>query len=720
MERVKEGEANSDMTDRFTDVYYQPGEESVFCYRSGRMVYEETFGKGMLCAAGWNAAGYPLNVLSNCSSRFSRGDFQEPSAFRVELDGQSVDHGLRFVDFTKERTATGIHAALTLESGIKPVRLMIHTLLDGTQMFTRYLEIEDLSDRPMALGRLVLLGGGIEIMNRDRIVEELDRDELYSVGYFDNDEWGREGQFVWKPVPHNTLTVDSRFGRDRYRHPLFCLRNDVTGDLWSAQIGWSGGCRFSVDLKAPAKTVGSRLSFAAEITGYAPLTMIRPGERFRTPEVYMGVVHGGLDEAVAQTHAHFRCSVFPLEAPCLVGAGMGAEHDMSVETTRSFMRQMAEMGAELFIIDAGWQNPPGEEMDWGGHNGHNVPNADRYPNGFSEVTDYCHSLGMKFGLWVEIERMGRRARLFASHKDWFARNIFGDLVEGYLDFTNPEVAEWAESELARIISEYQVDLLRVDYNVSPRDYFSMRDIGGGAPECISLRHFAAVYKMYEDLKKRFPDVIFENCAGGGGRTDAGMMKSFHHTWVSDWQRLPYSALITNGMTIALPPERVDRLFAGMGCHEFGSLEAHMRNTMLTHMSLNVVAPASAVPNAEQMAFVRRSVALYKSFIRPFLPTAKVFHHTPEADAALKNGFCALEIASPAKDRAALAAFTFPNVKKDRFTVFPRGLSAEKTYLVTLDNSGERFEKDGLSLRNDGIVLRIPAAMGSELVLFEAN
>ena len=708
------------MPEPFTDVYCQSGSETVFCCRSGLMVYEETFGEGMLCPAGWNAAGYPLNVLTNCSSRFSRRDFQQPSAFHLELDGQSVEYDLHFVDFIKEETEGGIHSVLTLESEIKPIRLKVHTVLDGSQMFTRYLEIENLSDKPMAISRLAFLSGGIEIMNRDRIDEEIDRKSLYSVGYFENDEWGREGEFVWRPVPENTLSIDSRFGRDRYRHPLLFLRNNVTGNLWFSQIGWSGGCRFSVDLKAPAKRIGSYLSFSAELTGYAPLLVLRAGETFVTPEVHMGVVHGGLDDAVGEMHAHFRRSVLTLPAPCAVGAGMGAEHDMSVETTKSFMRQMADLGAEVFIVDAGWQNPPGEEMDWGGHNGHNVPNADRYPNGFAEIADYCHSLGMKFGLWVEIERLGRHAKLYETHKDWFARDIYGKLDEGFLDFTNPEVAAWAESELTRIITEHRLDLLRVDYNVSPRSYFSMRDTGTGIKECIGLRHFNAVYKMYANLKKRFPDVVFENCAGGGGRTDWGMMKSFNHTWVSDWQRLPYSVLITNGMTMALPPERVDRLFAGMGCHEFGSFEAHMRNAMLTHMTLNVIAPASAIPNEAQAAFVRRSVALYKDFIRPFLPTARVYHHAPEADEARKNGFCALELAAADQSRAALAAFTLTGAKNDRFTVYPRGLSADRIYTVTLDNSGASFERDGFALMNDGVTISLPASMGSELVLFESK
>ena len=106
------------------------------------------------------------------------------------------------------------------------------------------------------------------------------------------------------------------------------------------------------------------------------------------------------------------------------------------------------------------------------------------------------------------------------------------------------------------------------------------------------------------------------------------------------------------MTMALPPERVDRLFAGMGCHSFGSFDLHMRNTMLTHMSLNVISPAAAQMNTQQLAFVRHSTDVYKNFIRKFLPRSKVYHHTPDTLCAEKCGFIALEVAAEDKSKGA--------------------------------------------------------------------
>ncbi len=702
----------------FFDVYYQSGENPVFSYRSGLAVYEETFSNGVLLASGSNAAGYPLNILSNYPTRLNPLHFHEPSAFNIEIDGQSIDYGLKFIDFKALKTENSLQAILILESEIKPVRINIHTNLDGTQMFTRFIKIENLSDKPLCLNRLSLISGGLETMERAQLTAMNDVSKLYSAGYFDNDNWGREGEFAWHDVTPGVHSLNYRFGRDRFGHPLYFLRNNVTGKMYFYQIGWSGGCRFSVDLNAATERNFSTLAFKAEITSHSPMVVIKPEETFVSPEVHVGIIQGGLDEAVNEMHSHIRKSVLnsPCADPsaCFVGAGMGAEHDMSVETSKAFIDQFAEMGAEIFIVDAGWECPPNEENRWGEYNGTNIPDFDRYPNGIGEIRDYCHSKGMKFGLWVDIETLGSRTDMFEKHPEWRSETIIGNKSRNLIDLSIPEAAEWAENELARIISEYKLDLLRVDHNVSFRDYFTIRN-----GECTSLRHIQAVYAMYQRLKRRFPEVIFENCAGGGARTDLGMMKNFNHTWVSDWQKPPRSVTVTNGMTMALPPERVDRLFAGMGCHESGSIDFHMRNTMLGHMTLNVVSPASASVNDVQMEFIRHSVDVYKNFIRKFLPDSKIYHHTPETAKTLENGFSALEISSSDGKYGAIAVFAMTNSKSEKFTVLPRGIRADLSYKIMLDNSRASFVASGYELMTKGIEIYISSSLVSELILCEA-
>lgn len=716
----------------YFDVYYQAGESPVFCYRSGMLVYEEKFMDGTLLAQGYNTAGYPLNVLTNCATRLNHQRFREPFAFNLEINGRCIDYDLEFVDFTTEKTDQNVHAVLTLDSRLVPVRLQIHTILDGTQMFTRYITIENQSKEALTVSRMAVMAGGVESMDMSIRTYDGNPKTYYSVGYFDNYNWGREGEFDWHVLEPGIIDIDTRFHRNRYRHPFMVLRNNIDGTLYFSQIAWSGGCRYTVDYNVVREAndkgfMMPAVSFKAEITGHNPILVLQAGEVFTTPEVHMGAMRGDLDDAVNEMHAHVRKSVLNLPeadpSACLVGCGMGAEHDMLVEDSKAFIDQFAEMGGEIFIIDAGWQNPPHEEMKWYDYNGINRPNEERYPNGMAEVSDYCHAKGMKFAMWVEIERIGTQSNIFTEKPEWRVPNVYGGPwrdVQFLLDFTNPEAAQWAEDELARIITEYKLDLLRVDYNIGPNDYFNVRDISGeGIKECVALRHFQAVYRMYENLKKRFPNVLFENCAGGGGRTDLGIMKAFNHTWVSDWQKMPHSVMITNGMTMVLPPERVDRLFAGMGCHAFGSFDAHMRNVMLGHMSLNVVAPMMTEPNPVQMEFIRHSVQLYKDFIRPILPTCKVYHHTPEVYKAAEEGKMVLEIASPDGEKGAMTVFTLSGTNDKTISVKPRGLDAGRTYRVTMDNTGETFTVSGRELKMQGLAVSVPDSLSSELILFEA-
>lgn len=696
----------------FFRIDYKYTDSHIFSYRSGLLVYEERFTDGMLIPSGYNAAGYPLDTLQNIPTRLDSSDWQEPSAFGIELDGQSVDFRLKFIDFTVNETENSAEGILTLESEIKPVKIRIHTVIDGTQMFTRWFEIENLSENGMNLSRLALLSGGLENMQKNRFIYDNNIEDFYSLGYFENTHWAKEGQFIWRKVSPDTLSIDTRFGRDRFRHPLVFLKNNITGMMFFSQIAYSGGCRFSIDYNAHREDDDTYISLKAEITSYNPLTVIKPSENCTTPEVHIGAVMGGLDEAVNQMHAHTR-KILP-ETSLLVGFGMGAEHDMSVECTKEYMLHAAEMGAEVFLVDAGWYCPPDEQMRWGEYCGDNYPHPDRYPNDIKEISDYCRELGMKFCLWADIENIGRLSKMKDAHSEWFAKDIYGKKADSLIDMTNPEALKWCEDELARMIEEYNIDMLRVDNNCSHKNYFGISETG----ECLSLRRFDAIYKMYDNLRKRFPNVIFENCAGGGGRTDLGMMKYFSHTWVSDNQRAPYSVMITNGITLALPPEKVDRLFAGMGCHDQGSLDLHMRNCMLGHMSLNTVTPFGCENNPIQMDFIKHSVDIYKNFIRDFLPESKIYHHTPDTVETHKNGFSCLEITSADKTKGAITAFTLVKPETDVFTVYPKGIDTGKTYIVTLDNNNETFEVSGRQLRSHGIAIRIPTALSSELILYK--
>jgi alpha-galactosidase len=83
------------------------------------------------------------------------------------------------------------------------------------------------------------------------------------------------------------------------------------------------------------------------------------------------------------------------------------------------------------------------------------------------VRNYAREKGMLFGLWVEIESVGSASNLRKEHPDWILTRNGTPVANGrQLDFANPEVAAWAESEISKIITKYDLDLFRIDYNNS--------------------------------------------------------------------------------------------------------------------------------------------------------------------------------------------------------------------------------------------------------------
>jgi len=122
----------------------------------------------------------------------------------------------------------------------------------------------------------------------------------------------------------------------------------------------------------------------------------------------------------------------------------------------------AAVGAEMYVIDAGWYG--NDQKSWGGSVG-DWQAGSWLPNGLEPVVKYAKKQGLKFGLWVEIEAAGNSSNLKKEHPDWLLTSNGEPIVNGRaLDLTKPEVARWVESEIARIIKQYKLDMYRIDHN----------------------------------------------------------------------------------------------------------------------------------------------------------------------------------------------------------------------------------------------------------------
>ena len=216
-------------------------------------------------------------------------------------------------------------------------------------------------------------------------------------------------------------------------------------------------------------------------------------------------------------------------------------------------------------------------------------------------------------------------------------------------------------------------------------------------------------------------MIFENCAGGGGRTDIGMVRRFSHTWVTDWQIAPRSFTITNGMTMALPPEYVDRLIGGQSAYTKAEFAFQSRLLLFVRPDHRLPPkPLGAPWNPHLLASLRHLVELYKGFVRPIMATGRIYH--PHAGAARPGpaGLGCPRTGLPGPPRARSAACSSSRRRRGRSTscdcaAWTRGDATASSSTTP----GRSCELEGAVLMNQGLTIRLPGALTSELLLLEA-
>lgn len=711
----------------FRDVPYQ-----YVIYRTENFVYEEGLVDGRWVSLFYNSSGHVAGHNEIVRPKhYVPEKVHCPEAFEIVLDGQSINNNLEWEHTEREKKDGKISVHITLRHTKRPVRVHVVTVLDGTLAIERRIDIENCADHSAALSAFAPLSGCVEIADYKRgFYPAFNTDyeqSIWRVGYFDGTQQANEGNFRWRDLYTDGMSIFGRNRGRRYRHPMCVLNNKITGAYLMLQFAWSGGYAFEFEYAHDWNT-SSTLCVKAALDSAAPMRVIAPGETWKGPEIHFGMCFGGLDEIVNGMNHHIRNVVLPKDEDKreLVVVGMGAEYNMDVPHTKAMLDYAADIGAEAFFLDAGWFVEPGVEVSgewerWNGMVGEWKFNPNRYTNGIQEIINYAHEKNILFGVWMEPERIGKLCSIYNKHQDWVLRGRDGKPNDvGYLNLAIPECAQWIEDEATKLIGDNNLDFFRLDFNVNWPMYIGTVEVDGYI-ENTFVRQNQAIYRIFENLRKKFPHVIFENCASGGARTDIGMIKNFYHTWVTDWQIQPNAFRITNGMTMALPPEHINRMMGGQHSYMFGDFMTMLRSLMFTQFSVcNIRSEIDGMnTNDRHVEEIARYVKLYKQFIRPFIKASDVYHHTPELPGDPPKGCGILELASESGDRGILGVFRLADPCEDTVCVRLRGLDPSKRFHVYSDNKRCSYDVEGWKLCDEGIHISISGQLSSEFMTFEA-
>ena len=719
MEKVKQSST-------FVDIMFRSGLTPGGNYTSGLTIYDEALIDGRLIGRYWSGVGFKKpekDISKDIESTYG----YQIQAFDLEIDGQALHLGWKWVRAYEENSNDSNirHAVIELSHQVRPVNIKVHTRLDGTPFMVRWLEITNTSDKASALSSISPWSGLIwQTPNRRHPFcipgtrESGSNDSAFSVGSFIKRIWGTEGDFDWQSLPNGALRLEGIEGRSGHGCPFFIVRNESTGEAFMGHLAWSGNWRIEFTCDRDRGKDDELLFFKMGPFSPGPMRVIAPGETIKSPEVHLGLLQGDLDSCVQLLHNHIRSSVLPSQpegrAQRVIYNHWGYMDD---EVSEDFLKQeidiAAEIGCELFQVDAGWFGDKNTGWwdtvgDW--HTGN------RLPNGLEPVFEYARKKGLLYGLWVEPERIGLESKIYKEHPDWVIRRYGVPML--VLDLTKPEVASWMESEIIRLIRRYDLDLFRLDYNAAI--YEGGQHVQDGFLENTIWRHYEVIYKIFDRLKKEFPKLIIENCSSGGGRKDLGMVSRSHTGWLSDWMVQPRSLKILNGITIALPPEYCNRMTGVlMSASLKADLDFQLRVPLFGHWSISGVSPSIKEINSSVKERITHHIKLYKDFIRPMLSTCRVFHHTPVLKGLEPEAWCVLEYASSDASRIIAGIFRLAGKGEEEYFFRPRGLDISRQYKVTFDNKGKSVKKEGIELEQKGLTIRLGKPLTSELLLFES-
>jgi len=379
-----------------------------------------------------------------------------------------------------------------------------------------------------------------------------------------------------------------------------------------------------------------------------------------------------------------------------------------MECLKKHAKAAAELGCELFVLDTGWY---GKGSNWHKALGDWHVNRERFPDGLEPLIELVHKLGMKFGIWFEIENTGKNAAVVKEHPDWLLRDRVRPMSgRGTLDFGKSEVVKWACEQIDRVVETYHPDCIKMDFNTNLiKDSKSYST--GSSP---LSRHYRGLGLLWKHIRTKYPHIVVENCSSGSLRQDLFTTAHVDTEWLSDAVENKQSLAVNYGATYILPPEICHHWICYPQACEAMDVGAGFLASMMVHMGIS--GPILDW-SEEQKRQARKSIALYKQ-LRPTLRKSIVYHLTPQPQYGDPHSFVAALYVDEQDGEALLFAFQ-GGVPELECRLNLRGLEPESRYRIRMlmpEGGMPEREASGAELVA-GFAIKFPHKGASGLIRF---
>jgi alpha-galactosidase len=310
---------------------------------------------------------------------------------------------------------------------------------------------------------------------------------------------------------------------------------------------------------------------------------------------------------------------------------------------------------------------------------------------------------MKFGLWVEPERVAREWTDQAGlvRESWLAThdNDYGAQLTAQICLVRPDARQWVLEQLVALIERVHPDYLKWDNNF----WLNCNRPGHGHGTADgNLSHVQSLYGILDELRRRYPDLLIENVSGGGTRIDFGMLAYTDTAWMDD-RTSPSSHVRHNleGLSFAFPPAYLLSFLIDADGEPVAGAEDLSLLTRSRALGILGLTYRTDLLDDDTAALLAREIAEYKTY-RDIISRSNAALLGAQAPTD-ENGWDVLQEVDDQAQRALIFAFKGSG-EYGRLVVHPRALLPEAIYDVRSLDLGPLGAVRGDLLMLDGIEL----------------
>jgi alpha-galactosidase len=475
--------------------------------------------------------------------------------------------------------------------------------------------------------------------------------------------------------------------------PYFNLASEGGGLI--VAVGWTGDWKASFELQANGKV---RVIAGLKRTRFR----LAPGEEVRLPSIlalnYSGDWIDGQNQFRRLMLTHHTPKNHPPMTLMPVEAGVHGIFPFNETSEEKLVKLATDIAAlklplDCYHLDAGWN-------EGGFPKGQGNPQADpiRFPNGLAPVGAAVRKTGMRFLAWFEPERAMRGTWLEREHPDWLLKptgtpdRLRYQERDGFylLDLGHPKARQWAIDSISEEITRSGLSFYRQDFNLYP-SYFWHTDEKPDEVGLREIRHINGLYAFLDELARRHPDLILDNCAAGGRRLDFEMMRRCIVLWRSDstWGEKTFPQNVqamTHGLSHWLP-------LHGLGAAATDELALRSGMGACGGFSINY-------RNPKAVAALRKHLESYLK-VRP-LYTGDYYPLTPHS--LDTTSWIAWQFHRPDLGEGLVQAFRRPHAASDTLTVKLHGLLPQQRYEIENLDGGKEVRTGAELMRGHAITL----------------